>query len=68
MLFEPRASGEAAATRRTPPEPMSVSLGPPPVVAICGEVDIQSAAELREELPNVPCVTPPLAWASAFRR
>ena len=29
---------------------MSVSQEPPPVVAICGEVDIQSAPELREEL------------------
>ena len=32
---------------------MSVSPGPPPVVAICGEVDIQSSPELREELLRV---------------
>jgi len=32
---------------------MSVSLEPPPVVAICGEVDIQSAPELRDELLRV---------------
>jgi anti-sigma B factor antagonist len=32
---------------------VSVSPGTPPVVAICGEVDIQSAPELREELLRV---------------
>ena len=35
----------AAGTRAMP-----VSLELPPVVAICGEVDIQSAPELRDEL------------------
>ena len=29
---------------------MSVSPGPSPVVRICGEIDLQSAPELREEL------------------
>jgi anti-sigma B factor antagonist len=32
---------------------MSVSLELPPVVAICGEMDIQSAPELRDELLRV---------------
>ena len=47
------------ATRLTPPtgEPeglrVSVSPGRPPVVAICGEIDIQSAPGLREELLRV---------------
>jgi anti-sigma B factor antagonist len=38
----------AAGTRAMP-----VSLELPPVVAICGEVDIQSAPELRDELLRV---------------
>jgi len=57
MLFAAFKSGEAAGRRtmcRILPEPMPVSLEPPPVVvAICGEVDIQSAPELREELLRV---------------
>ena len=32
---------------------VSVSPGTPPVVAACGEVDIQSAPELREKLLQV---------------
>ena len=48
MPFAVIKSGEAAGTRA-----MSVSLEPPPVVAICGEVDIQSAPELRDELLRV---------------
>jgi anti-sigma B factor antagonist len=48
MLFPAFQSGEAAGTRA-----ISVSPGPPLVVAICGEVDIQSAPELREELLRV---------------
>ena len=32
---------------------MSISAGTPPVVAICGEIDIQSAPGLREELLRV---------------
>ena len=48
-----------AALRPTPQqgEPgdlrVSVSPGTPPVVAICGEIDIQSASELREKLLQV---------------
>jgi hypothetical protein len=48
MLFPAFQSREAAGTRA-----ISVSPGPPLVVAICGEVDIQSAPELREELLRV---------------
>ena len=48
MLFPAFQSGEAAGTRA-----ISVSPRPPLVVAICGEVDIQSAPELREELLRV---------------
>jgi anti-sigma B factor antagonist len=48
MPFAAFKGGEAAGTRA-----MSVSLELPPVVAICGEVDIQSAPELREELLRV---------------
>jgi anti-sigma B factor antagonist len=32
---------------------VSVSPGSPPVVAICGEIDIQSAPQLRDELLRV---------------
>lgn len=48
MPFAAFKSGEAAGARA-----MSVSLQSPPVVAICGEVDIQSAPELREEFLRV---------------
>ena len=48
MPFAAFQSGEAAGTRA-----MSVSPELPPVVAICGEVDIQSAPELRDELLRV---------------
>jgi anti-sigma B factor antagonist len=48
MPFPAFQSGEAAETRA-----ILVSPGPPLVVAICGEVDIQSAPELREELLRV---------------
>jgi anti-sigma B factor antagonist len=52
-------TAHAPSTRLTPPtgEPedlcVSVSSGQPPVVAICGEIDIQSAPALREELLRV---------------
>lgn len=48
MPFAAFEGGEADGTRA-----MSVSLELPPVVAICGEVDIQSAPELRDELLRV---------------
>ena len=48
MPFAAIQSGEATGTRA-----MSVSPGPPLVVAICGEFDIQSAPELRDELLHV---------------
>lgn len=48
MPFAAFQSGEAAGTGAMP-----VSPEPPPVVALCGEVDIQSAPELREELLRV---------------
>ena len=48
MPFAVFQSAEAAGTLA-----MSVCPGPPLVVAICGEVDVQSAPELREELLRV---------------
>jgi anti-sigma B factor antagonist len=49
---QPCCSGPFRAGRRLG-SAISVSPGPPLVVAICGEVDIQSAPGLREELLRV---------------